>query len=545
MRARAGRKVGLLRPLCVLPAAVLLASCAAHPAPAPSPAMQFPPAPAQKIGTEALPAVEPPAPLVHQGAPATARTVAPGAPSVAVSPGGDVTLNFADADIREVVRAVVGDILGLNYYVDAKVQGTVTVQTTRPLPRAAVLPTLERVLRASGAALVEDNGLVRVMPLEAAAKGAPAQAAVPGNAIRILPLQYVTADQLQKVIQPFIPLGASLQADSTHNVLILSGSREDMDSLANLIRSFDTDWLARMSFALVPLRNGTADAISSQMQAIIVSASGGDTTGEALRLVPVPQLEAILVISAQPRYLDWAQQQIGLLDAASADSAQRTYIYHVQYGRASDLADVLTRIFGSGAPSASTKPALSSTSYLEPSSMMAPLTTAFGQAGAQSTGAAPTAGLGAATPGTPLAQGAATPAPAPGAASTGTARAARPGRVIRAAGSAGHAGTRDGGGRGGAAHRHRRAQQRHRHRRDAAPVPPHRRGAEAARREADAGRDRGDDRRGHAQRPAAIRAAMVLPPAQQQRGLQQHRHIDARPDISRAFPIPSCCRMRT
>ena len=207
-----------------------------------------------------------------------------------------------------------------------------------------------------------------------------------------------------------------------------------MDSLANLIRSFDTDWLAHMSFALVPLRNGTADAISSQMQAIIASASGGDTTGEALRLVPVPQLEAILVISAQPRYLDWAQQQIGLLDAASADSAQRTYIYHVQYGRASDLADVLTRIFGSGAPSASTKPALSSTSYLEPSSMMAPLTTAFGQAGAQSTGAAPTAGLGAATPGTPLAQGATTPAPAPGASSTGA--AAPPGPAAASAAEA-------------------------------------------------------------------------------------------------------------
>ena len=407
MRARAGRRQGLLHPVRALSAAVLIASCASHPAPAPAPvqpALQFPPPPARKTGTEALPAAEPQAPVVHQGAVAPARTVAPGGPSVQVTQGGDVTLNFADADIREVVRAVVGDVLGLNYYVDSKVQGTVTVETTRPLPRAAVLPALERVLRASGAALVQDNGLVRIMPLDTGDKSAPAQAPMPGSAIRILPLQYVTADQIQKIIQPFVPPGASLAADSTHNVLLLSGSREDMDSLANLVRSFDTDWLARMSFALVPLRNGTAEAIASEMREIVAGASGGESN-DTLRIVPVAQLEAVLVITTQPRYLAWAQQQIELLDSGAADSAERTYIYHVQYGRANDLTDVLTQIFGP-AGAAAAKPAPSSSSYLEPASSMSPLSSGFGTAGGTASGTAPSTGLGAAPAGSALAQGA-------------------------------------------------------------------------------------------------------------------------------------------
>jgi general secretion pathway protein D len=419
MRARAGRRKGLLHPIRALSAAVLIASCASHPAPAPGPvqpALQFPPPPARKTGTEALPAAEPQAPVVHQGATAPARTLAPGGPSVQVTQGGDVTLNFADADIREVVRAVLGDVLGLNYYVDSKVQGTVTVETTRPLPRAAVLPALERILRASGAALVQDNGLVRVMPLDTGDKGAPAQAPMPGSAIRLLPLQYVTADQIQKIIQPFVPLGASLTADSTHNVLVLSGSREDMDSLANLVRSFDTDWLARMSFALVPLRNGTAEAIASQMREIVAGASGGESN-DTLRIVPVAQLEAVLVITTQPRYLAWAQQQIELLDSGAADSAERTYIYHVQYGRANDLTDVLTRIFGP-AGAAAAKPAPSSSSYLEPASSMASLSSGFGTAGGTSSGTAPSTGLGAAPAGSPLAQGA--PASTASTAATGT-----------------------------------------------------------------------------------------------------------------------------
>jgi general secretion pathway protein D len=423
-RARGG--TGVRASLRALPAVLLIASCTAQKAPAPAaqpaaeaPALKFPPAPPQKIGTEAIPNPAPPTALVHEGSLAPARTVAAGGPPVVVSPGGDVTLNFADADIREVVRAIVGNILGLNYYIDSKVQGTLTVETTRPLPRAAVLPTLERVLRASGAALVEDNGLVRIMPLDGTEKSAPLQ----GNAIRILPLQYMTADQLQKVVQPFVPLGASLQTDSAHNVMVLSGTSEDMDSLVNLIRSFDTDWLSRMSFALVPLRNGTADAIASQMQEIVAAASGSSEASAAnLRLVAVPQLEAILVITSQQRYLAWAQQQIELLDTGSADSTERTYIYHVQYGRASDLADVLSKIFGSGAATSSAaKSSSSSSSYLQPASSLSSLTAGFGTGGL--TSATGTMGLGAAAPGTEQTAGTA-PSPAPASSTPGATSAA-------------------------------------------------------------------------------------------------------------------------
>ena len=364
-------------------------------------------APAPKtVGTDAIPPVNVPSPVVHLGLAAAPRTGAGGAPAVVVTPGGEVTLNFTDADIREVVRAVVGDVLGLNYVVDAKLQGTVTVQTSKPLPREAVLPTLERVLRASGAAMVEDNGLIRVSPIDAAAKGTAAQPAL-GYAVRVLPLQYVTATELQKVLEPFVPAGAVLQVDGAHNVLVLSGSHEDMDSLAELVRSFDVDWLSRMSFALLPLRSATPEAIVSEMTALLSGARGtGEGAAEGMRLVPIERQNAVLVITAQPRYLDWARQRIDELDRGSEDGAERTFIYHVQHGRASDLADVLTRVFGSGAagtPAATTRPSSNSSSYLQP---------LFGNTPSASTGgglssglgsmsgsaAAPNGGLGAAAP---------------------------------------------------------------------------------------------------------------------------------------------------
>jgi general secretion pathway protein D len=351
-------------------------------------------------GTEIIPLGEKPQATVHHGTAPATLPPAGTAPSVAVSPGGDVTLNFTDADIREVVRAVVGDILGLNYFVDAKVQGTVTVQTSRPLPRAAVLPTLGRVLRASGAALLEDDGMIRITPLDVAAKGTAVQPTL-GSGVRVVPLQYVEAAQIQKVLEPFVPTGALVQVDPVHNILVLSGSRDDMTSLADLVQTFDADWLTRMSFALVPLQVGPAETVANEMTAIIAGAAGGaeGATGE-LRLVPIDRLNAVLVITAQARYLDWARQQIEALDAGSLDSAERTYIYHVQYGRASDLAEVLTRVYGGGgaATGANTTSSSSSLSTTFPQSSFSSAAPSISggssvpSSGASSLGAAPAGG---------------------------------------------------------------------------------------------------------------------------------------------------------
>src|ERR1700757_3789058 len=96
-----------------------------------------------------------------------ARAVAPPpAGGAAAGPSGDITLNFVNADVREVLPRVLGDILHLNYTIDPKVQANVTIQTSRPIRQQDVLPVLVETLRASGLALVEANGVYRVTASE-------------------------------------------------------------------------------------------------------------------------------------------------------------------------------------------------------------------------------------------------------------------------------------------------------------------------------------------------------------------------------------------
>src|SRR5258708_3820453 len=92
------------------------------------------------------------------------RRRVPGRPH-AVSRAGDVTLNFAGADIRDVIAEVLGKTLQLNYVVDPEVAGPVTFNVSRPLARDELLPTLEAVLNSHGATMVQADGIIRIVPL--------------------------------------------------------------------------------------------------------------------------------------------------------------------------------------------------------------------------------------------------------------------------------------------------------------------------------------------------------------------------------------------
>lgn len=280
--------------------------------------------------------------------PPTVKAAAP------VSSQGEVTLNFVNADVRDVARSVLGDALHLNYVVDPRLQATITVETSRPLPPQAVLPALETILRASGVAVVPLDGTYRLEPLEDAARGGALAVGVgpvapnrPGYGIQVLPLKFISAAEMAKIIEPFLPPGAVLQTDPVRNLLIVSGTRQDLDNFADLANTFDVDLLAGMSVGIFPLQLGSARTIATELGRILNTGNEGALAG-LIRIVPIERLNSILVISHQPAYLERARAWIERLDYGSDQNAPQLFQYFVQNSRASDLAKVLGQIFSAG-----------------------------------------------------------------------------------------------------------------------------------------------------------------------------------------------------
>ena len=168
-----------------------------------APTTALPPQPAAPIP---LAQPEPPeiAPLVERG---TGQFVRPlpdrSRASILRNAAGEVTLNVVDADLREVVRLVLEDTLGVNYIIDPAVGGTITVQTSQPVRAEDIPAMLDAILRVNGATLIQVDDLFKVVPLDQALTSAPAPDIHPvpdagrqGFSIRVVPLRFVSAAEL-------------------------------------------------------------------------------------------------------------------------------------------------------------------------------------------------------------------------------------------------------------------------------------------------------------------------------------------------------------
>lgn len=285
----------------------------------------------------------------------------PGAPSPApVADHGDVTLNFANADVRDVAREVLGNILHMNYAVDSKVQATMTLQTGAPIGRDQVLPVMENALRASGLTLIETGGLYRIATIEDAAKTPARPIDGRGYGSRVIPLRYVSAAEVRKTLEPFIGPGMIAQPDTLHNALILSGPPSSVDALASTVALLDTDWMRGMSFATFPIHVDSATNIANELTDVFGARQKGHPA-EAVQFIPIERLNTVLVIAAQPSMLTRAQAWIKRLDVRNEEATPQMFQYPVQNARATDLADVLNRLLGHGDSRSRTAPTTRST----------------------------------------------------------------------------------------------------------------------------------------------------------------------------------------
>ncbi len=275
------------------------------------------------------------------------------ADQVSASPdAGDVTLNFEEASLREFIGVVFDKILRKNYLIDPQVKGTVTLHTTLPVTQEDVLPIVEAVLQINGAALVEDQGIFKIVPLA----GAEAQAASPlvgknpaavskGYAVQIVPLAHVSAAEMEKVLKPFIPQGSAMRIDSARNLLILSGPQYRLDQILETVRIFDVDWLKGMSFGLFTLQYADAAGLVGELEKVIGSQGQAPLSG-IVRLTPIDRLNAILVVAHSPKHMGRIQQLIEQFDwGREGGAGRRLFVYHLKYGKAENIAGVLQQLY--------------------------------------------------------------------------------------------------------------------------------------------------------------------------------------------------------
>lgn len=306
-------------------------------------------------------------PKIYKG---SGTLIKPKPEPVAQNVGNNVLLNFEGADVREVAKTILADILGHSYIVDPRVQGSITLRTTKPLPQDSLMSTLESLLKMNGATMVLENGVYKIIPgtVTRGSVSPRVGGKLSGYSIQIVPLQYVGAREMSKILEPVSPEGAILRVDDTRNLLMVGGLQNELAHMMDTIETFDVDWLSGMSVGLFPLQSADVKTVAADLEKIMGDKAAGPLAG-VLRVIAIERLNALLIITPQPKYLDQAKVWIEGLDrVGGSSSGQRLFVYNVQNGKAESLANLLSQAYsatpGAGVQqrAASVAPGLSPTS---------------------------------------------------------------------------------------------------------------------------------------------------------------------------------------
>ena len=268
----------------------------------------------------------------------------------AAASDADVVLNLSSVPLQQAAKTVLGDMIGVNYVVDPRVDGVVSVQTTQPVTKAGALELFQAALAPIGAVLVQSRGIYRIAPADQAATGAiatgsaPRDGAIGGNGIRVVQLKYVSATEVARVLEPMVPKGAIVQADDARNILALKGSPGEISSMLDSISIFDVDVMRGMSFAVVPVKSSQPEKLVDELKAVFASDKEGPLKGR-VKFIPNTRLGAILVVTSQPSYLPRAQTWIRRLDAKANGVDPQLHVYQVQNRPSAELASVLQSMF--------------------------------------------------------------------------------------------------------------------------------------------------------------------------------------------------------
>lgn len=273
----------------------------------------------------------------------------PAAPATAADvsePGGDISLDFVDTDIREIAAQVLGTLLHVNYTIDPTVRGTATLRTVNPIARSRLLPALQALLVQNGATVVQSGGLYRVATVASVA-GSPALASGGTAGGALIPLRYASADDLAKLLQPYAGATGKVAADPGRNTLLISGEPGTREALINLAQAFDINALAGQSYALFPVPSGSAKDFSVALGEAMRSNQGGALAG-LVRVVPMERINSVLVVSPQARYLDDARRVYALVEKVQRQTVRGWNVYYLQNSKSNDIAYVLQQAFTPG-----------------------------------------------------------------------------------------------------------------------------------------------------------------------------------------------------
>jgi general secretion pathway protein D len=262
------------------------------------------------------------------------------------------TLNWKDADIRQVVEAV-SAVTGKNFILDPRVTGRVTLLSPTPLgPDALYEAFFLSILQVHGYVAVDSGDLIKIIP-DATARQFPSRMGTEGAAgpddmaTSVVQLRNVGATQLVPILRPLIPQYGHLVAHAGSNMLIISDRAANVSRMVSIIRRIDQ--ASDEDIEVVPLLHASAAEIVRIMTAL-TQAGRGDGSPVTTSLVADARTNSVLIGGDKNERLR-LRTLIAHLDTPLEDGGD-TQVRYLRYADAEELSTKLQSHFSGQVQSA-------------------------------------------------------------------------------------------------------------------------------------------------------------------------------------------------
>ena len=266
----------------------------------------------------------------------------------------DISFNFDNAEMKDVIHVILGEILKVNYILDRRVGGTINLHATGQVYKEELISILNTLLYVYDFAIIKDGDIYRVLPR--AESRQETNIVIFGDKIphpekdiiiQIVPLQYESAKNLSGTIRPFMTGIGNIVTHGDSNYLILVEHASNMAKLLTLIKTFDTPFFAGKAVRIYDFKYADPRNMAKDLTTIVQSLGGKVGNEGEFNFIPFTESNKMIVVSRIPELLAKLDLWIQNIDVPPSELEEdiKVYVYKVQHQKADTIAPVLTQLY--------------------------------------------------------------------------------------------------------------------------------------------------------------------------------------------------------
>jgi len=265
----------------------------------------------------------------------------------------DITFNFQNADIKEVLKVILGDIMGLNYTLDKRVTGVITLRTGGKFYKKELLDIVQAMLNINGFAVVKGGNIYHVLPIQEARSEARI-VRLNGNfkaggrevITQIVSLNHVAPQVIIPTLRGLLTKGGFVIAPNDTHAIVISDNITNMDRLLKVIRTFDVPFFSGQALKFYEIKYADPVTLAKDLE-LVAQTLGAKTKGPKLDIafIPFQDTNKILVATSMPELLESVDSWIANIDIHLGENKPKMYIYKMQHEQAETTVPILTELF--------------------------------------------------------------------------------------------------------------------------------------------------------------------------------------------------------